>query len=590
MREMNMIKTGLKPFVLAGAMALAVSPVFGHELKRKDLERVNLYEAEILSGNPEYAKKFLKEHLLIAKYRGASEDKAIALMSKAKALVDLSALLDFKWTKKSINKLSKALAVRIDIKKPLCSVGVGHEPEKLLKWVKKRRVDYGANDMAILEKAIRKWEVIFGTITVKTMAWNQANDEKSVNITREEWRTFTIRERNAVIEQLAWMWDKSCIKYSEELKEFVGVYRELHGDIKSVKNKLTPGQLEKLKDKTLEEQAYLLGGFFDGGKVAGAPDDYSKAKIDAARASNPDEILSNRDRDLIGDMLETSLKKELDNSIVGERIKRFYKYNRGAKIDILLRCEDNYARYDSSTGKIIIDSGLIEKYMRVKGYTAESVIKSKAQMDEIAKFLSPAFVHQTGIQKHDAWAKKLKKYKPLTQEDEVSAASLEALYISEKLKKDKDFKAIFTGMSDFSPYARKRLELAQSYEQNDTEEFRGTVRNLYHNDLLSGQATSSQILYAINLELKRRQSLSREALSEIKYIKSDSEKIARMSASQLAVSARDIKTEVLVKIKEDLSNGSAYDAHYEVDRRREFLLLKLLKRKTLADTKVPPLL
>ena len=100
--------------------------------------------------------------------------------------------------------------------------------------------------------------------------------------------------------------------------------------------------------------------------------------------------------------------------------------------------------------------------MRMKGYTADSMMKNKDQLAEVAKYMSPMVVYESAHQSQAIWAKKSGAYKPHMQEDEIEAMSLEGLYSSEKMTKDPAFKDIMDKSRDFSSYATKRVDILRN--------------------------------------------------------------------------------------------------------------------------------
>ena len=84
-------------------------------------------------------------------------------------------------------ELSRALAIRIDFNKPLEKVGIGAIPETLLPWLAKYK-KYSARKEELIKKAIRQFEVLFGTAAVAGKA---------------QWEITTIRERNVFLAEKA---------------------------------------------------------------------------------------------------------------------------------------------------------------------------------------------------------------------------------------------------------------------------------------------------------------------------------------------------------------------------------------------------
>ena len=67
------------------------------------------------------------------------------------------------WDDAKANQLSQSLSIRIDTDRPLPKMGIGPEPEKLLAWLARYQPSYPAAKKIVVKKAIRQWEVVFGT-------------------------------------------------------------------------------------------------------------------------------------------------------------------------------------------------------------------------------------------------------------------------------------------------------------------------------------------------------------------------------------------------------------------------------------------
>ena len=366
-------------------------------------ERLAAYEYSLSLGDPAAASVFLNDRE--ARDLAAGEDKASALISKAEALKDLKDLLAMPWDGTKANKLSQALSIRIDADKPLAGAGVGPEPEKLLTWLEKYQPAYPRSKKETVKNAIRQWDIVFGTMTaVRAMSWDQATlrSGQGVTVTKEAWAAMVIGERNTIISQLMKQ-DPAFLVYDDAVLASAKDQVALQKSVNRVKASglLTPAQLAQLSGKTLADQAYLLGNFFDGGAAKGNDD---IARIHAARDSLPKEVLPAQQRALLGGMLGPAVAKELAGTRAGNKVLAFYAKEGPLKIEIK-PCDGKYSRYDPATKTIVLDSETVQQYMRMKGYTADSVMRSRAQVAEIAKYMSPAVVYEAAHQMQDTWAK-----------------------------------------------------------------------------------------------------------------------------------------------------------------------------------------
>ena len=562
--------------LLCGLGAYAAAPV---------KERLAVYEAAISSGDPVAAAAFLADGEAKT-LSAADEQKGAALTAKATALKDLKDMLAMPWDAAKSNKLNEVLSIRIDVDKPLCKVGVGPEPEKLLAWITKYQPDYPADKTAVVKKSIRQWDVVFGTVTVvKAIDWDQAEvlHKQGVTISKASWAGMVIRERNAVIAKMMES-DQNLIIYSDQALSSAKDQVALMKSINNVKNSgvLTPAQLSQLSGKSFNDQAYLLGSFFDNSKTSGGAD---MAKVTAARNSLPKEVLPSQQRALLGSMLSPAVSKEMAGTKAGQQVLAFYSKDGPLKIEVK-PCDGKYSSYDPATRTIALDSETIQQYMRLKGYTADSLMKNKDQVAEIAKYMSPAVVYESVHQMQDTWGKKQGVYKPHVQEDEIEAMSLEGLYTSEKLLKDKAFKATMAGGTS---YADKRVEVATEYRGSGSKKFATTVRQRYFSGLPSLDSAASQVMGAVSDELSRRAALPAQQRASLDATSMPLSDAMDMTPEDLSGSVGEIRTDALAKIEKDLSALGVYKGRYSASDRQDRKDLKTLKTASTAAATVPAL-
>ena len=540
-------------------------------------DRLAAYEVGIASGDPAAAIAFLQDGEA-RELAEADAQKSAALLGKAEALQDLKELLALPWTDARVNQLNQSLTIRIDVKRPLARLGIGPEPEKLLTWLAKYQPSYPADKKTVVKKAIRQWEVIFGTMTdTRSLSWGQADmrSGNAVTVAKTAWEGMVIRERNSIIEKFIQS-DPKFLVYNDErlaaIKNDVAVDLAVRTVINS--GALSPAQAAQLAGKPFMEQAYLLGNMFDNSNIAVSPE--LKAKINSARGTLPQEILRTQHRELLGSMLNTAVAKELAGTKAGD--KALAAFPGGLKITVAPLTE-GYSRYDAATGSVILDSETIQQYMRLKGYTAASLMANPAQLAEVAKYMSPLVVYESVHKMQADWTPKPGEsiYKPHTQEDEIEAMSLEGLYTTEKMKKDAAFKGIFDSSRDYSSYASKQVAIATKYEKSGSKAFATTVRQLYFPGLPSLVSASSQVLVAVTEELDRRAALPDDKQASLASNGLNLEEALEMSPAELASSVKEIQTPVLVKVQGDLSKLGVYKSRYSASDRESRKALKSLK-------------
>ena len=547
-------------------------------------DRLAAYEVGIASGDPAAAIAFLQDGEA-RELAEADAQKSAALLGKAEALQDLKELLALPWADARVNQLNQSLTIRIDVKRPLARLGIGPEPEKLLTWLAKYQPSYPADKKTVVKKAIRQWEVIFGTMTdTRSLSWGQADmrSGNAVTVAKTAWEGMVIRERNSIIEKFIQSDPKFLVYNDERLaaaKNDVAVDLAVRTVINS--GALSPAQAAQLAGKPFMEQAYLLGNMFDNSNIAVSPE--LKAKINSARGTLPQEVLRPQHRELLGSMLNTAVAKELAGTKAGD--KALKAFSGGLKITVAPLTE-GYSRYDAATGSVVLDSETIQQYMRLKGYTAASLMTNPAQLAEVAKYMSPLVVYESVHKMQADWTPKPGEsiYKPHTQEDEIEAMSLEGLYTTEKMKKDAAFKGIFDGSRDYSSYASKQVAIATKYEKSGSKAFATTVRQLYYPGLPSLVAASSQVLVAVTEELDRRETLPDGQKASLASNGLNLEEALEMSPAELASSVKEIQTPVLVKIQGDLSKLGVYKSRYSASDRESRKALKALKAEDMTKT------
>ncbi len=567
--------------------AIAAGLLFAGLSARAELpapDRLAAYALALSSGDPAAAAAFLAdgEARTLAE---AGAQRSADLVAKAEAVKDLKELLAMPWNLDKANQLNQALSIRLDVDKPLSKVGIGPQPEKLLAWLDKFQPAYPAGKKAVVKRAIRQWEVVFGTMTdTRSMSWGQAKLWNEVSINKTNWEGWVIRERNAAIERLMKS-DSSFQIYDDAVlaskKNDVAVGAAVDKVIKS--GSLSPAQLSQLSGKPFADQLYLLGNFFDGSDVAVSPD--IKARIQAARDSLPKEVLTSQQRDLMGGMLNTAVARELSGTQAGQRVLA------AGPLKLEVRpCDGAYSRYDPATGAISLDSETIQQYMRMKGYTADSVMKSRAQIAEIAKYMSPEVVYEAAHKMQYTWAKTQGVYKPHTQEDEIEAMSLEGLYTTEKTSKDAAFKKIMGESRGFSSYAAKKLEVGTKFEKSSPKGFAVTVRQMYSSGLPSLNAAAAQTLAAISEELSRREALPPAEKAGLEASGLTLAEAMEMSPEELSGSVGEIRTDALVKIQKDLMALGVYRAHYDAVEADGRKAMNVLQTGATGKPAVPPLI
>lgn len=537
-------------------------------------------------ANPQKALEFLRDSALQQDAMDIDENLTIKLVAYSQAIVDLDEYVSRDFKPEDHNAINSELTVRMDYDKPLCEVGICPQPENMILWVKKYK-KFPSDKIAIFEKAIRKWEVLFGTATQKAVKWDQAGNQI---VTRDSWNLLTLKKRNEIIAKLPFSGrreDRQYLQYNPSLSASLNERDMVFDAALQVINSsgvLTQSQLNSLSGKSFDEQLALLGKYFDGSQVAAHPELKPLVdKIHAYRHSSSAEIMSAEQRKMLSEMLKTSLMSEVKGTKAGDRIQKFYK---GSQPPISVEyCDNCYSKYEG--GKIIIDASLIEQYMRVRGYKANDLFKNKAAVDDITKFVSPAFVTAASYHMTDNYFSSRGIYNPPVQEKGTLAYSMQGLYTSEKFSKDGKFKDIFEEMSSTN-YGSRVITVQSRFSSEGSKHFMNSISQLYFSDLPSAESARSQILLAVNKEIARREALDEKGKAEAERLATlPADEAYSMTSEEFIDSVSEMSLELLAKVRSDMMSVSNPDAYYRNAMRNLKRDASSLNNTPVAENKVP---
>lgn len=598
MKRIALLALCLAPALAGGAAA--------QELAQRDAARVAFWEEGLRKADPAIGRAVKADRELLEKLARLDPDRAADIKAKAEALLDLEEQLEKDWGADKARNLSGALAVRLTRNGALSKMGLAPVPEKTLEWAAKYKT-YNAEKTALIAKAVKNWDAVFGGLSftpalkpngaggsyqtgwiVKTssgalfmeMSGSDLIYSPSVPDMKTAWERLILKDRNSFLNAKAnALLNKYFIDNSTRTDagaqaravNFAGFeYLDAAGKgrldryvsqmkaAEEVKARLSASQMATLNTKTVEEQMLELGRMFDkkeatAGKVA-------ERSLDANRPSRPDENLSAQNNALITGMLRSSLVGEVRGTAPGDKIAAFYAG--GNKLNLAIEtCQGCHAKYEPSSGRIVIDSELVQQYLRANNMTADQLVKSKEGMAGLTKYVSPIFVHEATHQMQHAWADKADIYKPYSQEDEIEALSMEGLYTSQKRKADGRYRSMFQTMAKSSPYASQRVEVSKKFEGNQ-KEFGDFARQQYYYGVPSFAASSSTVLAAVSAELERRRALPAADLAEVNEFGKSFDEIRKMAPQEIADSVTDIKTSALARLQGDLLNSGVYTDHY----------------------------
>lgn len=546
--------------------------------------KLRVCEAGLAELNPSIASECLNEKWIMDKLAVQDPGKAVQLTQKANTLKDLGDLADIHVI---ASDLRMALTLRLEKGMPAAELGLGPEPEKFLEWVKEHKQD----KLALAGQAVRSWD---------SLEENERKWLESTGMNPGDWKKLSLAGRNKIFapfnktEALKLLvtppeiTEAGIDEIRNKAKSFWGdldkaTKDKLYWHVDQLKTRLAVNKKasELLKDKPVELQN--LQAEFDSIKSLNVAEQLSRlntffekspalksseiAKIVYAQIPlSRSESFTNIDRRTIVLYLQTALPKVISGTSPGDRIAAFFK-----KTPLLIKITPLPGLHAYNSGGVVAFSEeLILKWMRVNGYTIKDLHSKEEPVKELASFLSPLLIHEATHMEKFNWLKSegLFDATKFNQEFEIEPMSNEALFITEKMKNDSSFAAMFS--RDYSPYLKEEKENTKIF-QEDIRQFRNMVRNCYYTSIPSFETVASANLSdaaAISDELQRRKDLSKEEQDKLEKEGLDTE-------ADLKENITKIKTSVLEKSREFyLSWYSTMRAKIEEETKRTDVELK----------------
>lgn len=521
----------LKFPVWAAAAALyigfynATAPACALELTPAEEKKLLYCEAGIAELNPEIATECLDEKWVLDTLAEQDPDRSVRLLRRANILKDLSAVLDV-YTQP--DSMRMALAIRIGEGFPPSELGIGPEPEKFLEWAKTRKPE----KVALVRAAIRPWELIeakqkewFRSQGLSAEIWerltlairNQNFCAYADAEARELLKTTTVPDRKTLdtMRQLASAVNAELLpgtrtavsEHINRLSSIIDAKEKAAALLTTDPKKLRDFQnkLAEIEGLPLEDQTERLNRFFEN------TPDLKNSGITLNPHPVNGETQANRftdsERQAISAGLKTALLAEIAGTRAGDKTLDFYKRPGNALSVSLTSAPGIFGKFSQETGEIVFGEESIRQWLSAGGYNEKNLLSSPAAIKELAAFLSPVLVHEAVHQRQTAWAEAGKMKKIYPQEYEIEAASTEALYIIEKIRKDRDFAAMLASAA--SGYNKEKAQRGDSFFK-DPREFKRSIQDSYYPDLPSFETYASNILLRadeLSAEIKRREKL-----------------------------------------------------------------------------------
>ncbi len=540
------------------------------EKKDKYLKILEKFELEISTYmSVKFSQKLLNDQKLQKELLNIDRNRASKIISYAQTIVELDEVLLKGYYKKpnkkilskaneneDVNALSEYLSSTLDRSKEICILDICVPPENLIEKMMKserNKSRYNNSKITFTEKAIRKWNYIFGDETY-IFRWDQA---RGVSVSSQSWLNMSVKERNAALKKIpnisvelmpAYALEK---KKTEELKIAVSAVAESLLE----KGFFTATEFNAIKGKSYEEQAYILANFFDRSGIKNIPElSRSVAVINANRTSFVNEVIDDKSRTILSNYVSNNIKNELLSSKTASDL-----YNKVYAQKLPSIVIDYTGRNDSKLegDKIIIDASLIEQYMRMKGYTVESFKDEKVRR-EIMAYISPVVVKEMAAM---YIASNNKSFSFDVREKYATALLYQAKYI----KENKSLKSIFSPLYGYVDYADRIDSLMRLYRTSDNkDDFIEKAGLRYYSHLQSSSVARSEMLLAITKEIEKRSKMSADERKRVdEYALFTYDDIQNLTPFEISAHASDFTTEALLKLQQMLLSQNNFASFYD---------------------------
>ncbi|HOX21913.1 MAG TPA: hypothetical protein PLL10_00500 [Elusimicrobiales bacterium] len=487
--------------------------------------------------NPDAVRACLKDESFLSQLSAAAPERAALLLSKGQALVQLSQLLDkFKGGVDGETALRTTLSSWLS-GLPFTDMNMS-EPSQILSWIAQYRPNYSQAKLRSLKKVLLEWDVL-PEKDVRQALRNAGSEGEP----QAEWNAMQLHVRENVLAAMAILvldrFDRKGECMSEELRsELIWNFlppeesERLKAHVKkcavmekvkslAVSDAKLNTEVARLKGESLDVQIYKLSKFFDNSDIPLA------RELEALRTPTPSETIAPEQNPLLASMLQSSIMGFLRGVPAGDEVASFYAPGSGNEFK--LRMEDMFwdtAEYRPASGEIVLNSRLIQQFMRINGavqdgkfknFTTSDLLSNKnGAMRHLVNFIAPVIVHEATHQMQHQWASSRKIFDPYSKEDEVEAIAKQSMFMMQKYRQDAAFKKLVDQNKEYSSYMDLNVQLADEFDR-DPVQFLQRVGEVYYPKIPPAQSAYAYTLTLLDNELKRRDELSadeREALAD----------------------------------------------------------------------------
>ena len=531
MRKGDNMKTAifsLLALLVLPAGARAEAPVLPPELE----SRVLVCEKGIEAKNPEEARKCIDDENLVNALSPLDAERAARILSRGHAVAELADMLD----KYRVGKDNEA-ALRNTLSSwlqgvPYTEIGLS-SPGDVITWLEAYRPKYSPEKMAAIKKVFLEWGSIPESHTRGAL---ESSGAKYGDNPQFIWAQLTLSARQNLLSEMASSGLSGFIKtgncmsadmLGDVIWSFLPAEDQDRFDLYIRKCKVMDkvrqlaetdprleGEVFQLKGESLDVKIFRLSKFFDNS------DSSLGRELDALRAPKPAETIAPEQNQLLAKMLQSSALSALRGVPAGDEVAKFYGFGSGNRFKLRIEnMSGDTAEYRPSSGEIVINSQLIQQFMRINGATengkfrsfttADLLANKNGAMTHLLNFIAPVIVHEASHQMQHKWSSSRKIFDPYAKEDEVEAISKQSLFVLQKYGKDDAFRKLVDQDKEFSSYMELNVQLADQFER-DPVRFLRRVGDIYYPKVPSADVAHAYTLSLIESELARRAKLDEE--------------------------------------------------------------------------------
>ena len=549
------------------------------------LERVvAACEKGLADKDPDISRKCITNEKMLSELAPLAPDRAATILARGRGLAELADMFDKYRVEKGKDTALRNILASWLAGTPYPELNLSF-PSDVINWLATYRPKYSPAKVAAINKLFLEWGSIAESHTRGALESAGVKDNF-----QGVWTQLTLAARQNLLAEMAASGLNGFIKTGEcmsaelssdilwtflpaDSAERFELYQHKCAVMDKVRelaasNKELEGAVFKLKGESLDVKISRLSKFFDN------DDAPISRQLAALRVPKPSETISPEQNRLLADMLQSSMIPSLRGVPAGDEVADFYAPGSGNTFRMRIEnMSGDTAEYRPATGKIVVNSQLIQQFMRINGSTENGKFKSfttadllsnrRGAMTHLMNFVAPVIVHEAAHQMQHKWSSSRKIFDPYSKEDEVEAISKQSLFVLQKYGKDESFRKLVDQDKEVSSYMELNVQLADQFER-DPVRFLRRVGDIYYPKVPSAQVACSYTLSLIETELKRRATLEEEDRHALETGIWKLENALNMTNSGLRENIGDFGTGDLEKLR-----ASVLERRLEYVERRE---------------------